>query len=261
MIKVKEIKKIRGNNYLVTFDILDKEIQSILPEETLVSYNLFTNQTLTQKEYKQLCIDQIEDTLLNKALFFINYKQRTISEVKKHLKKQTQDEEIINKIIQKLKSKKYLDDNYYAQQYIQEKLDFDLVGPKYIKEKLISKGIHFDLIDAHLIQYTDNMQYNKIRELIEKETKYTIKKPYIKAYQSIKGKLVNKGFSLSIIESAMISAKDLLETAIDEDALIQKELDTLQKQYDTSNFQERDKVIKKLMQKGFRYEIIKEHVN
>lgn len=260
MINIKDIKKVRGNHYVVTFIKNDKEFTSMLPEETVINHNLFTSRTMTDSEYQKMCIDQVQDTLLNKALFFINYKQRTISEVKKHLKKQTQDEELIQRIIQILKSKRYLNDNEYAKQYVQEKIDFDLVGPKYIKEKLISKGIHFDLIDAHLIQYNENIEYNKIRELIEKETKYTIKKPYIKAYQSIKGKLVNKGFHLHIIESAMISASDLIKDAVDEDALLEKEINLLKKQYNIKDFQEKDKLIKKLLQKGFRYDIIKDHL-
>lgn len=258
MIKVKDIKKVRGNNYVVTFQKNDTEFTQVLPEETIISYNLFSARNMTDKEYKKMLVDQVQDTMLNKALFFINFKPRTISEVKKHLRKSTQDETLINTIIQKLKSQRYLNDNEYVKQYVTEKIDFDLVGPRYIKEKLISKGIHFDIIDAHLVQYSDELQYNKIRDLIEKETKYKIKKPYIKAYQSIKGKLVNKGFSLHIIESAMISYKDLIEDAVDEDQLIQKEIDTLKKQFDINNFQQRDKVYKKLLQKGFRYEIIKE---
>jgi regulatory protein len=258
MINITEIKRLRGNKYLIKAIQKDKETTHIVPEDTILKYNLLNPKNITLKEYKQMITSSETDLLYQKALHFIDFKMRTISEVKKHLRKTTKDETNINNLITKLKKQGYLNDDQYVQQYVTEKIEFDLVGPKYIKEKLISKGIHFDLIDQHLIRYSDEYQYDKIRDLIVKETKYPIKKAYIKAYQSLKAKLINKGFTISIIESSMLSSKDLLEEAVNEAPLLQKELDKLLKDYDVSDYKQKDKVIKKLLSKGFRYDVIKE---
>ena len=49
----------------------------------------------------------------------------------------------------------------------------------------------------------------------------------------------------------------MIEAACDEKDLLQKEFDRLKKGIDLKDYAERDKVIKKLMQKGFAYSNIK----
>lgn len=258
MINITEIKKLRGNRYLIKAIQNGKENTHIVPEETILKHNILGPKKITIKEYKKMVSSSTIDLLYSKALYYIEFQMRTISEVKNQIRRNTDDEEIINKLIKKLKTQGYLDDNKYVEEYITEKIEFELVGPRYIKEKLIRKGIHFDLIDQHLVKYKEEYQYGKIREILVKETKYPIKKAYIKAYQSIKAKLINKGFSIPIIESTMLSNKDLLEEAVSEGPLLQIELDKLKKQFDINDFKEKDKIIKKLLSKGFRYDLIKE---
>ena len=182
---------------------------------------------------------------------------RTISEVKKRLSKYSADEKDINQIVSKLRKQGFLDDLRFANEYVTQKLEFDVVGPRGIKQKLIDKGIHYDVIDSELIRFTDEMQYNKIYELIQKETKHTIKKPYLKAVQSIKRKCVTKGFSLNIIDSSIQSYKDVIQDACDEKDLLEKEFNRLKKGVDLKDYAEKDKLVKKLMQKGFAYSNIK----
>ena len=70
--------------------------------------------------------------------------------------------------------------------------------------------------------------------------------------------LINKGFSLHIIEAQLLSNKEMIEDAVDDDGLLQREFQKLCKRYDISNWDEKDKVVKSLMQKGYHYKLIKE---
>jgi len=257
MNKVTDIKKLRNHQYLISLVIDGKEQKIIVVEDTLLRCNILSPREITNSEYKLLTKNKDVDLLYQKSIKFVDYQMRTISEVKKHLRKSTPDEKIIEKIIIKLKQQGFLDDYRYANEYITQKLEFDILGPRAIKQKLITKGIHYDLIDAELIRYTDEIQYNKVYELIQKETKHPIKKPYIKAVDSIKRKCVNKGFSLAIIDSSIQSYRDVIQEACDEDGLLEVEFHKLKKGVDLSDYSEKDKLIKKLMQKGFSYQNIK----
>ncbi len=257
MNKLIEIKKTKNNRYLLIINHHGQEEKQLVSENMIIKYNLLTPRSLSDAEYKTISEVKTEDLLYEKALAFIDYKMRTISEVKHRLKKEIEDEQLINKIIKKLKTDNYLNDDLYVQTYINEKLDYSLVGPAYLKEKLILKGIHYDLIDQHLIKFSEQKQYEKVAEIIKNETKYKIRKPYKKAYLSLKRKLVNKGFSLNIIESALISNKALILDAIDEEPLIIKELALLTKRYDLTKYEDENKIIKALLNKGFNYELIK----
>ena len=260
MINLVEIKKTKRNRYLLIISNNDIEEKHIVSENLIIKYNLLTPRELSSYEYKTISRVKIEDILYEKALVFIDFKMRTISETKKRLRKEVEDEELINKLIKRLKKDKYLNDDFYVKTYINEKLEYSLVGPANIKEKLILKGVHYDLIDQHLIKYTEKYQYDKIAEIIKNETKYKIKKTYKKAYLSLKRKLVTKGFSLNIIESSLLSNIDKIKAVIDEEPLIKKELVTLVKKYDLAKYEDRSKVIKALLNKGFDYELIKRSV-
>ena len=260
MINLEVITKTKGNRYVLIISNNNEEEKHVVSENLIIKYNLLTPRELSRYEYKTITNVKIEDILFEKALVFIDYKMRTISEVKKRLKKEVADEELINKVIKELKEKKYLNDNFYTETFIKEKIDFDLIGPRNIKQKLISKGIHFDIIDQHLIQYNDHMQYDKINDIIKNQIKYKIKKPYKKAYLSLKQKLVTKGFSLNIIESALISNAEEIKEMIDDIPLLKRELDKLTKRYDVNKYEEKSKVIKALLSKGFDYETIKSYV-
>lgn len=257
MIKVTDIKKLRNHQYLVTFVMDQKEEKLVLVEDTLIKYNLLSPRDITKTEYKQLTKSKDMDMLYEKVMSFVDYQMRTISEVKKRLAKTTADEKVIQQIIDKLKKQGFLDDVRFVKEYVTQKLEFDLVGPRAIKQKLIDKGIHYDLIDSELIRFTDETQYNKVYELIQKETKHPIKKPYLKAVESIKRKCVTKGFSLHIIDSSIQSYRDVIQEACDETALLLKEFDRLKKGVNLKDYTEKDKLIKKLMQKGFAYNNIK----
>lgn len=260
MINLVEINKSKRNRYRLIITNNDIEEKHIVSENIIIKYNLLTPRELSKYEYKAITSIKIEDILYEKALVFIDFKMRTISEVKKRLRKEVEDEDLINKVIKRLKNDKYLNDDFYVLTYVNEKLEYDLVGPGHIKEKLILKGVHFDLIDQHLIKYTEKYQYDKLDQLIKNETKYKIKKPYKKAYLSIKRKLITKGFSLNIIESALISHNEEIRQVIDEEPLLMKELNTLTKKYDLSKYEDKNKVIKALLSKGFDYELIKKTV-
>lgn len=260
MIFLEEISKRKGNRYLLKISNNNVLETYLVYENMIIRYGFLSPRELSKSEYQIIKKDKTKDLLYEKALRFIEYKMRSISEVKKHLKKDKIDETSIKQVIDKLKQNGYLNDDLYAKNYINEKIDYDLVGPRYIKEKLILKGIHYDIIDSNLIVYSEESQFDKVFELIQKETKYKIKKPYKKAYMSLKQKLVNKGFSLAIIESSLLSNIDLIKDCIDEDSLIVREVEKLKKKYDFNEYTDRSKATKSLLSKGFNYEAIKKHL-
>lgn len=260
MIKIIDIKKLKGDKYLVEIEKKGTKIPHIITENTIIKHNLLKQRPLSIAEYKTIVVDNEYETLYLKSLNYISYQMRTISEVRKHLKKDTSNEKLIDRIVDELKKNNYLSDTNYVKEYVSEKLEFDLVGPKYIKDKLVQKGIHFDLISNELLRFTENMEYDKIFVVIDKEIKYKLKKNYQKAYISLKQKLVTKGFNIAIIESSLQSKKDDIKAMIDEDDLLQKELSKLKGKYDLSNYEEKQKLIKKLMIKGYAYGEIKKQL-
>ncbi|QMS84301.1 RecX family transcriptional regulator [Candidatus Xianfuyuplasma coldseepsis] len=224
----------------------------------IYTHHLEIGQELPTAFYRQLVQENEYDQLYNKALHFISYQMRTISEVKKHLGKSTSDESVIQTIVDRLKKDHYINDATYVKEYVSEKLEYDIIGPIKIKEKLIQKGIHYDLIDSELQRYTETLEYAKMEDFIRKDIRYTIKKPYRKYIESLKRKAINRGFHLHVIDSAIVSFKDDILEQIDDRELLQKEYCFLRKTHDIDHYDDRQKLIQKLLRKGFNYDRIKE---
>ncbi len=260
MIKIVSLKKRKNDTYIIEISKQDNVVPHIITENTIIKYNLLTKDLLSSEEYKRIIKDNEYELLYLKAISYISYQMRSISEVKKHLKKDTQNESLINKIVTELKVNKYLNDKYYVTEYVNQKIEYDLVGPRFIKDKLIKKGIHFDLINEQLEKYNENIEYDKIYQIIHKDIKYKQKKPYQKIYLSLKQKLITKGFSLNVVESALLSNKEDIKAMIDEDELLQKEIKKIGSKYNLNSYEEKNKLIKKLMLKGYNYENIKKHL-
>lgn len=261
MIKITKITPLKQEQAAIEINNNGTILPHITTLHLVMRYHLEQGKELSKEEYNRFIKDNEIDILYNKALQYISYQMRTISEVKKHLKKTTQDESTIQSIINKLKDAHYLSDSDYVAQYVQEKLEFDLVGPLYIKNKLIKKGIHYNLIDGELLTYSDDLQFEKITELLSRNIRYTIKKPYRAFIQSMKRTLLTKGFTLDIIDSAILAKQDDIMAHIDEEPLLLRDLQKLLQLHDITTYQDKQKVIQKLLRKGYSLPSIKKSLN
>lgn len=258
MIKIRSIKSKKGEQAVVTIETTQATIPHLTTLHLVLKYHLEEGMSLSKQEYETFIKENEFELLYQQAISFISYQMRTVSEVKKKLRKKTTDEALINRLIELLKSQQYIGDINYVNEYVTQKLNFDLVGPTYIKDKLIQKGVHYDIIDGELTRYTEQMEYSKVEELLNRELKYPPKKPYYKFVDSFKRKCINKGFHLGVVDSIVTSFKEDIIQAIDEKALLQKELSNLKKLPTT--YEDKQKLIATLRRKGFSYPIIQEHL-
>lgn len=253
MINLKSITKQKNGRYRLEFDIDDVITKHTVLEETLLSLSLFSPRVLSKAEYENTIKNGEYDLLYQKSLDFINYQMRTVYEINKYLKKYTTDNSVMKQIVSKLKANGFLNDNDYMKRYISEKMEYDYIGPSKISESLFKKGLNKEFISDNLKVFSSDLQIQKINYLIDKETRYAIKKPYLKYINSLKQKLITKGFSLSDINISIDIKKDIIIESIDIESIIKKEINLLKKKYDITIYEEKDIVVKKLLQKGFVY--------
>lgn len=256
VVKITAIKT-RKKNIIIEVENNGTTMSHITTEHIVLKYRLEKGMTLKNEDYKRFIRDTEFEILYLKAIHYISYQMRSISEVKKHLQKSTQDNKVIDNVIQELKKHKYLSDTHFVKEYVSEMIQYQLVGPIYIKDKLIQKGIHYDLIDAELIAFTEDIEYGKVIELIQNDIKMTLRKPYMKIIQSMKRRYSNKGFRLRIVDSAILSMKDDIKAQIDEGNLSQRAFDKMKKDYDLSTYEGRQKCMQKLLRQGYSYDTVK----
>lgn len=151
--------------------------------------------------------DDILDILIAEDLFVqakeialrnINYSIRSTFEIKNKLKQKKIPENIINKTTNYLVDKGYLNDLYYAKEFIRQCLESKNLSVNFTKQKLYEKGISKNIYEQILEKYDlDFIEENNCKIVAEKKSKnldLTELKDYQKAYRY----LISKGFNYNL---------------------------------------------------------------
>jgi len=137
----------------------------------------------------------------NKALKFLSYRPRSEKEIRDKLLGKKASEEIINKIILRLKKNNFLNDEEFVKWWIEQRTTFKPRSVRLIKIELKQKGIGQELIEEtidHLSSAIDDLESAK--KLIEKRLPRYKDLSRDKKFQKISRFLSSKGFSYDIIK-------------------------------------------------------------
>jgi len=156
----------------------------------------------------------------NKALKFLSYRPRSEKEVKDKLKVQSEklkvenSKVVIDRIIQKLKEKKFINDEEFAKGWIESRLRFKPRGLRLIELELKKKGISSETINNLQLTINDLEQAKKLVE--KKMTRFRTPPRGLSSaegeqfgmtreeiYQKLGRFLASKGFSWDTIKQAI----------------------------------------------------------
>jgi regulatory protein len=199
---MKKITSIEPQKRKGRFNIfLDGEFAFGADKETIYTFGLRKNDDLTEEKIKE--ITEYDEFNFGKkiAYNFLNYKPRTEKEIRKKLKEKKISESSIAKIITILKDLKYLDDNQYAKQYLEEKLANNPKGKRVIAMKLAEKGINREVIKSVVdTSYNEETEIKKAKELLAKYLKKVRAKSGLDKRQKCYRYLLSRGFDYEIVK-------------------------------------------------------------
>ena len=135
----------------------------------------------------------LNEKLLNKVLKLLSYRPRSVFEIKLRLKKLTPAVKDINTVINKLLDEDLLNDQKFADWWVDQRVTHRPKGNIALKSELFKKGIDRDIIDSALLDLT---QEKTLAKKLLNSKKITLKQ---KAYQYLR----TRGFSPESILSAI----------------------------------------------------------
>ena len=160
----------------------------------------------------------------NLALRFLSYRPRSEKEVRDYLKLKTSHfakasrdkqnsesgtenniELLINKVIEKLKEKKFINDEEFAKGWIESRLKFKPRSMKLIKFELRHKGIDDELIDRliHDSEFIIQNDLESAKKLVEKRIGRLKGLGKQEVYQKLGRFLASKGFDWDTIKKVI----------------------------------------------------------
>ncbi len=248
MHKITEIKKQRLFYKVIINDDETIEVEPVI----YMKYRLKLCLVLDEKTYKQFVNDNLYERYKRIGLNRLK-KLQTKHELYTFLIEKGGPKYIVDQIIFEFSEKKYIDDDQFTKIYVE--LNKQRKGPLYLEKELQKKGVSLSIIRKYIYQIdeapiVEKLVLNKIRLLTNKKTKRQI---MIK----IKTDLLRLGFHREVVEAIMISLENQFPTA--DDTLLEKAYDKARRliKKDILDYEDRQKIFKKLYQKGFSTERIK----
>jgi regulatory protein len=150
------------------------------------------------------------DNYYNLALRFLSYRTRTEKEIREKLKIKQASSEIIEKVVAKLKDKRFINDEEFARQWMENRNRFKPRSLRLIKLELKQKGISDEIIETVTqdSEVSINNDLEQAKRLVEKriEIKKGLSRQEI--YQKLGRFLASKGFNWDTIKKAIDGVLD-----------------------------------------------------
>lgn len=239
----------RGEEYAFSVD-----------EDVLIKYNLKKGMELDDFSVSEMFFQDDIRKAYNTAINYLSHRMRSEYEVREHLKKKEISDAVIKEAIHKLYEFKFLDDEEFANAFVQTQLNTTDKGAEVIKLELKEKGIAPDLITKVIEEISFDEQLEKAIKLSEKYALKNKKDSSRILKQKIEQMLKRKGYSFSIIRAALDETDVEKESDAEMDAL-RIQGDKLHNKYSKLPEREyRQKLKMALYRKGFPMDLIDEFI-
>ena len=182
-------KKNIYNVYLSNGEVLELNGKVITDNELLIKKDI------DNELYDKLKRDNTICMLMDTSVKYIDRRLRSINELRDYLKNKEEDTIIIEEVIDKLINYKYLDDDRFTKAFIKDKLNFTNWGDYKIKNELKRLGVNEEIIYNNISNMGDNIYYERINKIIDKDISINKKYSGIKLKNKIYNHLLTLGYS------------------------------------------------------------------
>ena len=197
--KIVKYTRLASGKYKVLFD---NKKELILYERVIIDTNLLYKKEITSEEYNTLVSLNNYQDIYNKVIKYIGIRLRSKKEITDYLKKMDLSTEVVDDILNKLITNKYIDDERFSQAYIKDKYNFSNNGPYKIINELVKLGIDKDMAYTYTFDIITNEE-EKINKLINKYVKSDKKHDWYYLRNKIYNNLINLGYSKEIVISIL----------------------------------------------------------
>lgn len=254
---MQEIKEIKVTNNYILIILSDKSKYKI-SEDDYFEYKFRAKQSINDKDLETLKrISNFHNAYL-RALNRLKYKDRTEHEIRETMYDEFSLIKLeVDKIINKLKRYDFINDQRYAEEFI-ERSQYKLQGFNKIKDGLIKVRINSSLIEQTLI-YDEEKEFDLALKFVEKSITSIKNHNNQQLKNKLRSRLLYRGFKSSLI-TRVINEIDIPYDEKAEKQLLKKDFNKIYQRYKSryDEFELRGRLFNYLARRGYNYEIINE---
>lgn len=195
------ISKIKDNVHI----LMDNGQKLILRYEIFLKNGFRKGDEITEKDIASLIRDNQLFYIKESAFRILGRRLHSQKELERKLMQRKYDKELISEVLLQLKENHYLDDEKFAREYAEEKIQKKLLGFSRIRQELMEKGVSKEIIQEVLNEKSDNDESDNALRLAEKKLNALKGRNLdkMKLNQRLYSFLASKGFNYEIIRNVL----------------------------------------------------------
>lgn len=192
--KIIKYEKKKNGKYRV---YLEEGNKVDLYEDTIINNKLLYKKEITKEQIEDINNDNNKNDIYNRCLKHIGVRIRSKKELNEYIKRYTEDDIIIDEILEKLTNTNLINDEEFARAFTHDKLILTGWGPYKIANDLRNHNISEEIINKHISNIKDKDIDERINKQIQKmiKSKKNSKDVRNKIYTS----LLSNGYSNEMI--------------------------------------------------------------
>lgn len=244
--EIRRFRKLKNGMYQL--DLGDSKL--LLHEDLILKHELLLKKKISESEKEFLMQENLKYEAMEFALRDIERRLKTKLEISENLKKKGYSSNVIEFVLLELGTRGYLNEEFYVECFIHDKLLFSSDGPLKIENELRLKGVSSAVIQSKLGVFTESEEMERAKKIVHK---LAIKNraSRMSFLKKAKYHLERLGYHTFVIDSVLSSVE--LDDQKEEE-LFQKEYqkiyNKLSKKYEGAELEW--KVKQKMYQKGFK---------
>ncbi|KPU43887.1 regulatory protein RecX [Oxobacter pfennigii] len=181
---------------------VDDEYMFSAGADDILEYGIKEKAAFNERDLKAIIHQCKYKQAFNKAIKMLSLRCKSEYEIRKKLLSEF-DNEVIDRVIERLKELRYIDDLEYTKQYIKDKISLNMLGKNRVKNDLRKKGIDINIING-VLAVTQGDDIEIAVKVIEKKLRVTKEQINdIKTRQKIYRFLIYRGFEYEVASVAI----------------------------------------------------------
>jgi regulatory protein len=228
--------------------------------EVLIKFQLKKGMELDDLSFLEVQYQDDIRKAYNLAIHYLARRMRSEKEIRDYLAQKEKEEPVINEVIHKLLSYKYINDEEYALAYVRTQINTSDKGPDVIRMELKERGISETFSLLALAQFPQELQVEKAIKIYEKANQKYAKDSQRIIHQKAENLLLRKGYPFDIINIAAQEAKIDKDNDEEMEAIKYQGEKAHRKFSNYTGYEYEQKMKQTLFRKGFSMDLIEKYI-
>ena len=169
----------------------------------MIKYSLTKNMELSDEFIEDILKAEEEINVYNYGLTVLSRSLKSEKQLKEKMLEKGYDTDLVDKVIERLKKRKYINDEYSCDSLINSRINGAKYGKRRIAQELYEKGVDREITEDKLREISDEEEFERAYELGIKKFKSIKEEDTRKKSGKLSNYLIYRGFDYDTVKKVV----------------------------------------------------------